>query len=90
MTVSEFGRRPGENGSGTDHGTAAPHFLIGPGVKGGRYGAPLSLTQLDDHGNLRFTTDFRAYYAAAVQDWLGVEADAVIGTGFDPLPGIIN
>ncbi len=31
MTVSEFGRRPGENGSGTDHGTAAPHFLIGAG-----------------------------------------------------------
>ena len=25
--------------SGTDHGTAAPHFFIGPGVKGGRYGA---------------------------------------------------
>ena len=47
MTVSEFGRRPAENGSGTDHGTAAPHFLIGAGVKGGRYGAPPSLTQLD-------------------------------------------
>ena len=50
MTVSEFGRRPGENGSGTDHGTAAPHFLIGPAVKGGRYGAPPSLTALDRTG----------------------------------------
>ena len=30
MTVSEFGRRPAENGSGTDHGTAAPHFVVGP------------------------------------------------------------
>ena len=89
MTVSEFGRRPGENGSGTDHGTAAPHFLIGPGVKGGRHGAPPSLTQLDDHGNLAFTTDFRTYYAAAVQDWLGVDAEAVLGTGIAPLPLVL-
>src|SRR5207247_9428677 len=36
MTVSEFGRRPAENGSGTDHGTAAPHFVIAASVKGRR------------------------------------------------------
>jgi uncharacterized protein (DUF1501 family) len=35
MTFSEFGRRVGENASrGTDHGTAAPMFLIGGPVKG--------------------------------------------------------
>ena len=39
MTFSEFGRRVAENGSrGTDHGEAAPLFLIGGGVKGGLYG----------------------------------------------------
>src|SRR5579883_898563 len=38
MTYSEFGRRPKENGSGTDHGTAAPHFVIGTQVKGMVYG----------------------------------------------------
>jgi uncharacterized protein (DUF1501 family) len=86
MTVSEFGRRPAENGSGTDHGTAAPHFLVGPKVKGGRYGAAPSLTQLDDHGNLVQTTDFRVLYATAVQEWLGVEAEPVVGRGFQPLP----
>jgi uncharacterized protein (DUF1501 family) len=66
MTVSEFGRRPGENGSGTDHGTAAPQFVIGSAVKGGRYGAPPSLTKLDEHGNLVHPTDFRALYATVL------------------------
>jgi uncharacterized protein (DUF1501 family) len=89
MTVSEFGRRPSETGSGTDHGTAAPQFLVGAKVKGGRYGAPPSLTQLDGHGNLVFTTDFRSLYATALQDWLGVEAEAVVGRGFAPLPGVL-
>ena len=86
MTVSEFGRRPGENGSGTDHGTAAPHFFIGPGVKGGRYGEPPSLTALDEHGNLVHTVDFRTMYATALQGWLGVDAAAILGKGFAPLP----
>ena len=90
MTVSEFGRRPAENGSGTDHGTAAPHFLIGAKVKGGRYGAPPSLTQLDEHGNLVSTTDFRVLYATAMQEWLGVEAESIVGRGFEPLPAITN
>jgi uncharacterized protein (DUF1501 family) len=89
MTVSEFGRRPAENGSGTDHGTAAPQFVIGAKVKGGRYGAPPSLTQLDDQGNLVHTTDFRSLYATALQDWLGVEAEPVVGRGFAPLPGVL-
>ena len=86
MTVSEFGRRPAENGSGTDHGTAAPHLLIGSKVKGGRYGAPPPLTQLDEHGNLVQTTDFRTLYATAVQEWLGVDAEPIVGRGFAPLP----
>jgi uncharacterized protein (DUF1501 family) len=90
MTVSEFGRRPGENGSGTDHGTAAPHFLIGPAVRGGRYGAPPSLTTLDPHGNLVATTDFRSLYATVLAGWLDIDPVAVLGrangTGFGPLP----
>jgi uncharacterized protein (DUF1501 family) len=89
MTVSEFGRRPAENGSGTDHGTAAAQFLIGTKVHGGRYGAPPSLTQLDEHGNLAFTTDFRSLYATALAEWLGVDPEGVIGKGFAPLPGVI-
>jgi len=94
MTVSEFGRRPGENGSGTDHGTGAPHFLIGAAVRGGRYGAPPSLTALDPHGNLVATTDFRSIYSTVLAGWLDVDPAAVLGrangtgfgTGFGPLP----
>ncbi len=89
MTVSEFGRRPGENGSGTDHGTAAPHFFVGPGVKGGRYGETPSLTALDEHRNLVHTVDFRSMYATALQGWLGVDADAIVGKGFTPLPVLV-
>ena len=86
MTVSEFGRRPAENGSGTDHGTAAAHFVVGPKVLGGRYGTPPSLTSVDDHGNLVHTVDFRALYATALDGWLGVDAEAIVGKGHAPLP----
>jgi len=58
----EFGRRVAENGSlGTDHGTAATHFVMGGNVNGGEYGSMPSLTNLDS-GDLVYTTDFRAYY----------------------------
>lgn len=72
-TFSEFGRRVNENGSaGTDHGSAAPLFLFGEGVKGGFHGAAPRLNQLDTAGNLRFDTDYRQVYATLMRDWLGV------------------
>jgi uncharacterized protein (DUF1501 family) len=82
MTVSEFGRRPAENGSGTDHGTANAHFVIGPGVKGGRYGEPSSLASLDRNDNLVHTNDFRRHYATGLR-WLGVDdSTPVLGEEF--------
>lgn len=80
MTVSEFGRRPQENASqGTDHGTAAPMFIVGGGVKGGMYGAAPSLANLDD-GNLRFNTDFRSVYSTVLTRWMGADpTPAVLG-----------
>jgi uncharacterized protein (DUF1501 family) len=86
MIFTEFGRRVEENGSlGTDHGTATPMFMIGKGVKGGFYGAPPSLTDLDD-GNLKMTTDFRRVYATAIKEWLGYEdTQAVLKGRFEPL-----
>ena len=69
MTYSEFGRRVGENAShGTDHGTAAPHLLMGGRVKGGLYGVPPSLTDLQD-GDLKYTIDYRSLYATVIQKW---------------------
>jgi len=86
MTFSEFGRRAKENGShGTDHGSAAPMFLVGGQVKAGVHGQHPSLTKLDD-GNLVHHTDFRRVYAGLLTDWLGLDATAVLGKGFDELP----
>ena len=72
MTYSEFGRRVAENAShGTDHGTAAPHLLMGGRVKGGLYGTPPSLTELQD-SDLTHTVDFRSLYATVVEKWWGM------------------
>ena len=81
MIFTEFGRRVEENGSlGTDHGTATPMFIVGKGVKGGFYGQPPSLTDLDD-GNLKMTTDFRRVYATMIKEWLGYDDAASILKG---------
>ncbi|WP_293747960.1 DUF1501 domain-containing protein [uncultured Paraglaciecola sp.] len=68
-SYSEFGRRVAVNASnGTDHGTAASHFVLGGDVKGGLYGLAPSLTELDN-GDLIFTEDFRDYYRT-LADWM--------------------
>ena len=88
VVFSEFGRRVSENKSGgTDHGTAAPMFVIGDNVKPGLFGEAPSLQRLDD-GDLIHTVDFRQVYAAVLEDWLGVSAKAVLGEAFAPLPVI--
>jgi uncharacterized protein (DUF1501 family) len=82
MTFSEFGRRAKENGSrGTDHGSAAPMFLIGGKVKPGAVGKHPSLTELEI-GNLKHHTDFRQVYAAILDKWLGVSSKEVLGKEF--------
>ena len=88
MTFSEFGRRVAENASrGTDHGEAAPVFLIGGGVKGGLYGRHPDMAQLNA-GNLPFTTDFRSVYATVLERWLGRPAAPVVGS-FPALPTVL-
>ena len=73
MTYSEFGRRPkGNQSNGTDHGTAAPHFVMGGRVKGGLIGPPPALARLDGNGNLPFAVDFRRLYATAIERWWGL------------------
>ena len=62
MTYSEFGRRAKENGSrGTDHGMAAPHFLIGGKINGGIDGQNPDLTKLNKN-NLEYSIDYRSLY----------------------------
>jgi uncharacterized protein (DUF1501 family) len=75
MTYSEFGRRAKQNASGgTDHGTAAPLFVMGGGVKGGLYGAYPSLGDLQD-GDLKHTVDFRSVFATVAQGCWGLQRD---------------
>jgi len=77
MTYSEFGRRPAENNSaGTDHGTAAPHFIMGGRVKGGFYGKQPSLTDLDGK-NLKHSLHFRSLYASIARDWWRLRANEI-------------
>jgi uncharacterized protein (DUF1501 family) len=88
MSWSEFGRRPNENASfGTDHGTAAPMFVIGNPVAGGFYGVQPSLapTALDQAGNLQFTVDFRAVYATILERWLGADSGGILGTEYEDI-----
>jgi len=88
MTFSEFGRRVAENASrGTDHGEAAPVFLIGGGVKGGLYGDHPDLARLN-MGNLAFTTDFRSVYATVLERWLGRPSLAIVGGAFPTLAAL--
>jgi uncharacterized protein (DUF1501 family) len=88
MTFSEFGRRVAENGSdGTDHGTAAPMFLVGGGVRPGLVGAAPSLVDLD-HGDLKHTVDFRSVYATLLEKWLRAPSAKVLGRQF-PLLGFL-
>lgn len=87
MTWSEFGRRVKSNGSGgTDHGAAAPLFLVGTPVIGGIYGDYPDLSNLDKD-NLRFTTDFRSVYSTVLEQWLGASPEAILGgQRFDAIP----
>ena len=79
MTWSEFGRRVEDNASGgTDHGTAGPLFVLGSRVRGGLFGEPPSLTDLDPDGNLKHTTDFRQVYASILANWIGADPVAVL------------
>lgn len=75
MTYSEFGRRASENANkGTDHGTAAVHFITGGSVQGGIYGEHPSLKLLDKNADLIYTTDFRSLYTSVAQDWFKVSS----------------
>lgn len=82
VVFSEFGRRAAENASqGTDHGAAAPMFVIGGKVKAGIHGSAPDLEHLDD-GDVAFKTDFREVYSALLDQWMGGDSAAVLGGHF--------
>jgi uncharacterized protein (DUF1501 family) len=88
LVFSEFGRRTYENASaGTDHGAAAPMFLIGGSVRGGFYGDPPDLVNLD-RGDLQWKVDFRQVYAEVIDRWLGGDSEVLLGKKY-PHVGVL-
>ena len=75
---SEFGRRPKENGSGTDHGAGGVAFLVGTRAAGKMVGEFPGLTTLDENENLLRTSDYRAMYCSLLEQWFQTEAGLVI------------
>lgn len=84
VTISEFGRRVVENASGgLDHGHGNVMFLLGAGVRGGRYyGSWPGLTRTSD-ADLLVTTDYRQVLSEVVTTRLGASA-AQVFPGFSP------
>src|SRR5579859_5325969 len=87
MTFSEFGRRVAENAnSGTDHGAAAPMFIVGEKVKAGLMGQAPSLAPGDlFEGDIKYNVDFRRVYAGVLEGWLKTASAPVLGRKFEPL-----
>jgi uncharacterized protein (DUF1501 family) len=86
LTMSEFGRTAGENGTrGTDHGHANAMFVIGNSVKGGRvYGdfPGLANDKLNEGRDLAVTTDFRDVFAEIADIHLGSRDFAKMFPGY--------
>ena len=88
MTFSEFGRRVKENGSrGTDHGAAAPMFVVGPHAANGIIGGMPDLSD-EATGDVPYEVDFRQVYASILDNWLGVKHEQILGSRFDPLAAV--
>ena len=73
MTYSEFGRRAKENGSrGTDHGMAAPHFLMGGKINGGIIGEYDDLSKLWNN-NINYKIDYRSLYDFILREHFNIK-----------------
>ena len=84
LLFTEFGRRVVDNGSGTDHGSGSVAFMIGDGVKGGLYGEYPSLEpEKLDSGDLHWNNDFRRTYATILEQWMGLDANPILGSTYE-------
>jgi uncharacterized protein (DUF1501 family) len=80
LVYSEFGRRPEQNASGTDHGAAGAAFVMGTKVHGEMIGEwqGLGSDALDDDDNIKHTVDFRSVYCSLLEQWFDVDAAQII------------
>jgi uncharacterized protein (DUF1501 family) len=85
LTVSEFGRRPSENGSrGTDHGAASVQFVFGTRVNGGVFGNNPNLAELNSNNDVKYQYDYRKVYADVLQTWFGASKEETRSLLNDP------
>ena len=91
LVYSEFGRRPEQNATGTDHGAAGAAFVMGTRVQGEMVGEWPGLGTLDEDDNVVNTSDFRSLYCSILEQWFDVDAAQVIpgASGFSR-PQIIS
>ena len=89
VTLSEFGRRASENGSGgADHGHGNAVLMLGGGVVGGTVHGRwpgLSAANLVD-GDLAGTTDYRQLLAEVLVNRCGLASPAGVFPGLVPAP----
>ena len=78
LVYSEFGRRPEQNATGTDHGAAGAAFVMGTRVQGEMVGEWPGLGTLDEDDNVVHTSDFRALYCSILEQWFDVDAAQII------------
>lgn len=79
MTFSEFGRTARENSTvGTDHGTAAPLFVMHSGIKRPVSGTAPSL-DLKPGQDVAFSTDFRQVYGTIMRNFLKADPAKIVG-----------
>ena len=84
LMFTEFGRRVHDNGSGTDHGAGGVAFLVGDPIKGGEYGEYPSLRPEHlEQGDLVPSMDFRSIYTSIAEDWMGLDAQPLVGGVFE-------
>jgi uncharacterized protein (DUF1501 family) len=88
ITLSEFGRRSEENGSGgLDHGHGNVVLALGGGLKPGVHGRwpTLAADKLVD-GDLAGTTDYRSIVSEVLKKRCGVASTTDVFPGFTPKP----
>ena len=84
LMFTEFGRRVHDNGSGTDHGAAGAAFILGDKVLGGEYSEYPSTKSEDlEQGDLVPNIDFRSIYTTLLEDWMGLDANPLVGGVFE-------
>jgi uncharacterized protein (DUF1501 family) len=84
VTMSEFGRTIGANGSGgTDHGRGSAMFVMGGNVNGGLYGSyPSGALRNGPEGDLEVRNDYRRVLSEVVTKRGGLASAAPVFPGY--------